>query len=133
MLIVDANVVAYLLIDGEKTEQARHLWAIDPDWYAPRLVLYELANVFSRLVRQRSLVLEAALEGMESARRVVRILAQEPATTRILEMAHELDLSAYDSCYVASAEGERAPLVTEDARILRAAPEIARSLRSFGP
>lgn len=54
MFLVDANIVAYLLVEGEKTTQARALWAIDSDWRAPRLLFYELANVFALLVRQRA-------------------------------------------------------------------------------
>jgi predicted nucleic acid-binding protein len=132
MLIVDTNVVAYLLIEGEKTEQARSVWAADPDWRAPRLLSYELANVFRGLVRQRALSLETGLGGMASAVSLVHALQHEPSTARILEIAVKLNLTVYDACYLASAESEGGPLVTEDARLLRAAPQIARPLSSFG-
>jgi predicted nucleic acid-binding protein len=128
MLIVDANVVAYLLVEGDKTAQARELWAVDDDWRAPRLLFYELANVFRRLVEQRALTLETALVGLASAAELVRTLDREPPVSRILEIATKLRLSAYDACYLAAAEAVGAPLVTEDARLLRAAPKITRSL-----
>jgi predicted nucleic acid-binding protein len=132
MLVVDANVVAYLLVEGEKTAQARELWARDHDWHAPRLLFYELANVFCQLVKQQALPLESGLDGLKSGVGLVRMLDREPPVARILEIALKLRMSAYDACYLATAETLRAPLVTEDARLLRAAPEIARSLESFG-
>ena len=49
------------------------------------------------------------------------------------KIACRLDLSAYDSCYLATAEMLRAPLFTEDSRLLRAAPKIARSLSASMP
>ncbi|OFW57087.1 MAG: hypothetical protein A2133_06210 [Actinobacteria bacterium RBG_16_64_13] len=131
MLVVDANIVAYLLVEGEKTDQARALWAADHDWRAPRLLYYELANVFCRLVKERALPREAAVAGLERGTDLVRMLAEGPPGARILEIASKLGLSAYDACYLATAERLRVPLATEDSRLLRLAPEIARSLSSF--
>jgi len=133
VLVVDANIVAYLLIQGEKTARARELWAADHDWRAPRLQFYELASVFSQLVKRRALSLEAAVAGLETGAALVRMLDREPPAGRILEISTKLRLSAYDACYLATAEMLRAPLVTEDARLLRAAPEIARSLYPSPP
>jgi predicted nucleic acid-binding protein len=128
VLVVDANVVVYLLADSERTADARRLWAADHDWWAPRLIVYELANVFTRLVRARALALEAAMAGLETGVRVVRILQRDPPASRILEIASKSGLSAYDATYLAAAEQLRAPLVTEDVRLLRAAPQMTRRL-----
>jgi predicted nucleic acid-binding protein len=130
MLVVDANIVVYLLIEGEKTAQARALWTIDHDWRAPRLLFYELANVFLRLIKRTDISQEAASSGLESGLGLVRLLDADPPAARILEIASRLGLGAYDASYLATAELLRAPLVTEDARLLRAAPEITRSLAS---
>lgn len=94
----------------------------------PCLLHCELTNVFARLVKHKALTFEAALAGLESASRLVRLLASEPAPARGLEIASKLGLSAHDACYLAAAELMGAPLVTEDARLLGAAPEIARPL-----
>jgi len=131
MLVVDANVVAYLLIEGDKTSQARDLWAIDHDWRAPRLLFYELGNVFAQLVKQRAISLEAGITGLESAAGLVRLHEQDPPAARLLEIAAKLAVTAYDASYLATAEALDAPLVTEDGRLLRVAPQVARSLGSF--
>jgi predicted nucleic acid-binding protein len=131
VLLVDANVVAYLLIQGDKTPQARDLWAMDRDWHAPRLLAYELANVFAQLVRQQAISLEAGIAGLEGAAGLVRLHEQEHSVARILEIASKLHVSAYDASYLAAAEALGTPLVTEDRRLLRAAPQITRSLSSY--
>jgi len=132
VLVADANIVVYLLTQNERTARARELWAADSDWRAPRLLFYELASVFSQLVRRRALSRETAVTGLETGAALVRMLDREPPAGRILEICAKLNLSAYDACYLATAEMLRAPLVTEDARLLRAAPELARSLDSLG-
>ena len=131
MLIVDANVVAYLLIQGDKTAQARALWAIDHDWRAPRLLFYELGNVFAQLVKQRAISLDAGITGLENAAGLVRLHEQDPPAARLLEIAAKLAVSAYDATYLATAEALGAPLVTGDGRLLRVAPQVTRSLGSF--
>jgi predicted nucleic acid-binding protein len=131
VLLVDANVVAYLLIEGAKTAQARALWAIDNDWQAPRLLFYELANVFAQLAKQGAVSLEMAIAGLESAAGLVLLRDQDPPAARILEIVSKLGTSAYDATYLAAAEVVGAPLVTEDRRLLRAAPGITRSLDSL--
>ncbi len=128
MLVVDTNVVVYLLTQTDKTAAARRLWATDPDWWAPRLLVYELANVFTRLVRTQGLPPRAAVAGLETGTRVIRLLQQEPSAGRFLEIAAALNLSAYDAAYLAAAEKLRVPLVTEDGRLLRAAPQLTRPL-----
>jgi predicted nucleic acid-binding protein len=131
MLLVDANVVAYLLVDGERTAQARALWAIDSDWHAPRLLFYELANVFAQLVRHRAISAESAVAGLESAAGIVHLRDQDPPAARILEIASRLEVSAYDATYLALAEAVGLPLITEDRRLMRAAPGITRSLETL--
>jgi predicted nucleic acid-binding protein len=133
MLVVDTNVVAHLLVEGERTAQARALWAMDPDWRAPRLLSYELANVFCQLVRQQAISLEEGVAGLAIGLRLVRAVDRNPAHARVLEIASSLTISAYDACYLATTEAMGSQLVTEDVRLLRLAPEIARSLESFGP
>lgn len=128
MLVVDANVVAYLLVEGDKTVQARELWALDRNWVAPRLLAYELTNVFAVLERQGALPSESARAGLNWGLAIVRLLDKDPDVVRVLDIAAKLRLSAYDACYLATAEMVRVPLVTEDRRLLRAAPAVAMSL-----
>jgi predicted nucleic acid-binding protein len=130
VLIVDTTIVVYLLTKNERTADARRLWAADRDWWAPRLLVYELAGVFARLVHDGALSLEAGIGGLDAGVRLVRMPQQEPPTGRILEIASQFGLGACGATYLAVAERLRAPLITEDGRILAAAPGVARRLAS---
>ncbi len=35
MIVVDTNLVAYLMINGEHTEDAKNAFRADPEWIAP--------------------------------------------------------------------------------------------------
>ena len=56
MIVVDPNVIAYLLIEGERTEEARRAWLRDRDWLVPPLWRSDYLNVL--WVSVRAAVLE---------------------------------------------------------------------------
>nr|WP_283645820.1 hypothetical protein [Alteromonas macleodii] len=45
MIVVDTNVIAYLLIRGERSAAMDRLQQLDSEWVAPRLWLDEFLNV----------------------------------------------------------------------------------------
>jgi hypothetical protein len=90
------------------------------------------AGTDAQLVRQQAISLDEGVTGLDMGLGLVRAVDRDPAHARVLEIASSLTISAYDACYLATAEAMGSPLVTEDVRLLRLAPEIARSLASFG-
>jgi predicted nucleic acid-binding protein len=60
MIVVDANVLAYLLIPGKYTNSAERLLEADPEWAAPTLWRSELRNVLATYVRAGQLKLADA-------------------------------------------------------------------------
>lgn len=131
MVIVDANVVAYFLVEGETTDRVRLLHSIDPDWQAPALIFYELANVLAQMAKQGGISLEAAQAAFATALKLVTPVRRRFPGDRAIEIAVKLRLSAHDACYLATAELLGAPLATENRRLLRLAPEIARAPASW--
>ena len=67
MIVVDTNVLAYLLLPGERTEQAERVFHRDPVWAAPLLWRSELRNVLAVYMRQGRLSLDQALQLMDNA------------------------------------------------------------------
>ncbi|MGZ5446412.1 MAG: hypothetical protein ACXWLY_31220 [Thermoanaerobaculia bacterium] len=56
MIVADTNLVAYLLIEGDKTAAARAVWKKDSRWMLPTLWRSEFLNVLTTAVRSRVLL-----------------------------------------------------------------------------
>ncbi len=129
MVVVDSNVLAYLLIEGDRTAQAQALYARDPDWRSESFVLIEFSNILSTLVRNGRLESGAAKELLAAAERTLSGTVNLPHS-RALALAVELGVSAYDARFLAAARSLGAKLVTEDAKLRAAAPALTQSLAS---
>lgn len=127
MVVVDTNIVAYLLIDGDRSREARALLAQDPDWRSEAFLLVEFSNLLATYVRAGSLGRDRALRLLHEAASRLR----DPVTVshaRALSVAAEYAVSAYDARFLAAALDLGGRLVTEDARLRAAAPALTQSL-----
>jgi len=131
MIVADANLLIYFACDTPRTELARRVHAIDPDWIAPWLWEAEVLNGLLVMHRAGLLGMAEAAQAWRNAAMAIldTSLATDPG--RVLAIARASKLSAYDACYVALAQATGAVLVTEDKQILRACPDVARSLESY--
>ncbi|HUW30348.1 MAG TPA: type II toxin-antitoxin system VapC family toxin, partial [Planctomycetota bacterium] len=62
MIVVDTNLIAYLLLGGEKTPGARSVFERDPKWAAPLLWRSEFRSVLAMFMRKGKLTTEKAME-----------------------------------------------------------------------
>ena len=131
MIVVDTNIIAYLLIPGDRTTQAELALSKDPLWAAPLLWRSELRNVLVVYMRQKLMQLTYALGVMQRAERLFTNKEYHVASDKILQMATTCDLSAYDCEFVFLAQNLGTQLLTVDKKILRLFPETAVSLDSF--
>jgi predicted nucleic acid-binding protein len=127
VVVVDTNVLAYLLIEGDRTPQAQALYARDPDWRSEGFLLVEFCNLLATCVRTRKLDGDAAAGLLGSAQSTLTGIVNLPHA-RSLALAAEFGVSAYDARFLAVARQLGAKLVTEDARLLRAAPALTQTL-----
>ena len=67
MIVVDTNVIAYLLIRGERSAAMDRLQQLDSEWVAPRLWLDEFLNVLCTHERTGALAPEQSVELLEDA------------------------------------------------------------------
>lgn len=95
MVLVDTDVLAYLMIEGDRTALAQQLLTRDPDWRSEAFILVELSNILATYIRARALARERALELLAEAEAVVPILTTIPHA-RALEAAAQHEISAYD-------------------------------------
>ena len=126
MIVVDTNVVAYLLLPSSHTAAAERLLLSDRRWVAPALWRYEFANNLWMHVRHDGLDRGDAERLGEYALGHLRVEEREPRFAEVLATACELGLSAYDAQFVVLAETLGAPLYTFDRKILRLRADLAR-------
>lgn len=127
MVVIDTNVLAYLLIDGDRTTDAQALYARDPDWRSEGFLLVEFSNILATYLRAGNLERGAAEGLLASAERILSGSLNLPHSSA-LEIAAEFGVSAYDARFLGAARGLRTKLVTEDAKLRRAVPGLTQSL-----
>ena len=128
MIVVDTNVVAYLLLRGPQTAAAEALLEAQPTWAAPPLWRSEWRNVLCGYLRRGSLSLEQVIALQEQAETLV-IGHEEPVQSEaVLRLAASSGCSAYDCEFVSAAQQLDAPLVTADRALLKAFQPLTRSL-----
>lgn len=132
MIVVDTNVIAYLLLDGVHTSTADRVYQRDHEWAAPLLWRSELRNVLAVYGRSTGMPVEDAIEVMRKAEQLVAGREFQPPSDAVLALAWSSGLSAYDCEFVAVARALRVPLVTFDRKVMRRFPEDATAAAAFG-
>ena len=128
MIVVDTNVVSYLYLSGERSQQAEQLLSLDPHWCAPVLWRSEFRSVLSLYLRKGLLTLAEVLLILEQAEELLGDNEYEVPSADIMQLVNQSDCSAYDCEFVALAKYLGVPLVTADKKLLREFPAIAKSM-----
>jgi len=131
VIVADANLFLYLVVQGPNTEAARAVVVRDDVWAAPRLWRSEVLSALSAHMRRGDMGIADALGMFAGAEAAVggREFDTEPAD--VLELAARSGCSTYDCEYVAVARALGVPLVTADKQVLRAFPGTAVSPEAF--
>lgn len=131
MIVVDTNIIAYLLLTGERSGLSERLLKHDPEWIAPRLWRSEFRNVLTLYLRKNLLGIRDSLEIMEAAEQLMSDSEFEVPSAQVLQLADESGCSAYDCEFVALARYFRVPLATSDGALLRAFPGTAQTVEAI--
>jgi len=126
MIIVDANILAYLTIHGEHTEAVERLLATDSDWIAPPLWLDEFLNVLTTSERTGTISRKESDDALDEATEVMRGRSHQISPSQTLATARRTGCSAYDSQYLALAEDLNLPLYTFDKKLISRSNGSAR-------
>ena len=124
-VVVDTNVIAYYWLPGVHTENAVALRRRTDDWFVPRLWRSEFRNVLARYLRARIIGLDQARALIRSAEAELADCEREVDSAAVMDLVAASSCSAYDCEFVALARQMGVPLVTEDAGLLRALPDVA--------
>lgn len=131
MIVVDTNILAYLLITGERSAEAERALRKDPVWAAPLLWRSELRNVLALYIRQRGMTVEQATQIIDKADELLQGREYALASRTVLELVSQSACSAYDCEFVALAQDLDVLLLTDDRRVLSEFPKRAVSLTHF--
>ena len=131
MIVVDTNLIAYLLITSEQTQRADAVKLRDPEWIAPLLWRSEFRNLLLLYIRQEIFDLDHAIGLLKQAEEIMHEREHTISSVKVMKLATSSGCSAYDCEFVALAQDLSVPLVTSDRKVLTAFPEIAVSPEDF--
>lgn len=131
MIVVDANVIVYLVIDGPLTAAAQHLAIRDPEWVTCPLWRYELCSAAVTMVRAGVLDEDKAKDAMRAAAQLMEGRERLPLQGEVLDAAIQYDISAYDAQYIALARPNHVKCITSDKPLLRKTTGITVALSAF--
>lgn len=128
MIVVDTNVIAYLLLPGEWTLSAEALLEHDSSWVAPSLWRSEFRNILAGYLRRGTLTYEQTLAVQLTAETILGGNERSVESRSVLQLVRDSRCSAYDCEFVAVAQQLEVTLYTMDSTVLAAFPDTARSL-----
>lgn len=131
MIIVDANIVAFYLIRGERSLDAGRLHALDSEWLVPPLWRAEFQSILWKYTRHGGMSEMSALALLDQAVELFRSSEKEPSPDCVLRDALRWKITVYDAHYITLARQLGVRCVTEDRPLQKACPEVAISLADF--
>ena len=131
MIVIDANILVYSLIEGEYTPLIQKLREKDKDWRTTALCLHEIVNVLATHERREVLTLAQCKKLLDHAERFMQVAQCEVKMDAALTVAAKYAITGYDAQYIALAQSLDVPLITEDRKLREAVPGIAVSMKDF--
>jgi len=122
LIVVDTNVLAYLLLPYEFSPQADALYKGDPDWAVPIFWRSEFRNLLAGYLRRRTLTFDEVVKVQVEAEALLAGNEYEVDSRRVLELVRDSDCTAYDCEFVALAVRLGVKVVTMDKKLLKAFP-----------
>jgi predicted nucleic acid-binding protein len=127
VVLVDTNILAYLMIEGDRTAYAQKLFERDSDWCSEAFVMVEFSNIIATCVRTDALSRAQGARLMTEAQALLPTL-HNMLNMQALETAMQYGISAYDARFISLARQLKLKLVTEDAKLRTAVPPWTISL-----
>lgn len=127
MIVVDSNIIAYLMIPSDRTKEVEKLLLKDSEWIAPLLWRSEFRNILTLYMKQSQMSLILAEQTIARAENLLSEREYGVLSSDVLALTYEKSLSAYDAEYVVLAINFGVPLITVDKKLLKQASEYAVS------
>lgn len=131
MIVADTNLVAYMLIKGQMTQEAEGVRARDRRWVAPALLRSELLSVLAAYVTSGRLDRDEAARFYRRGLSLVSVADRDSDPLAVFDLCKRSGCSSYDAEFVWLAAEMRVPLVTADQGIVQSFPDVAVTMSSF--
>ncbi|HAC35422.1 MAG TPA: VapC toxin family PIN domain ribonuclease [Gammaproteobacteria bacterium] len=131
MIVVDTNIIAYLYLTGDRSQQVAQLLEADPIWASPVLWRSEFRSVLSQYLRNDLLSLDDVLVILAQAEQLLAGNEYHISSTQVMDLVRSSSCSAYDCEFVALAQQLQVPLITADKKLLEAFADTAMSLERY--
>ena len=128
VIVVDTNILAYLLIKGDQTEKARGLFLFDKDWVAPSFWRVEFLNVLLNYAHYQHLDGGDTKAIWEASFRLSHLREEAVDGGQALDLALKHKMTGYDALFVALAQSLKTVCVTEDKALRRLVPHLTASM-----
>jgi len=131
MIVVDTNIISYMYISGDRSQQSENLLSFDSDWVAPILWRSEFRNVLAQYLRKQLLNIDEVLLIIQQAETLLTDHEYKISSAQVMQLVNRSQCSAYDCEFVALAQYLDVPLITSDKKILREFPEVTQTVESY--
>jgi predicted nucleic acid-binding protein len=131
MIVVDTNLLAYLLLPTPNAAQAEAVLMKDSDWIAPSLIHSEFRNVLLGAIRRQDVSKSDVGSFLARADEIITVPDEKVDGVAVLELSLNSGCSAYDCEFVWLASHLKIPLVTADKKVLNAFPPQALTTEAF--
>jgi len=128
MIVVDTNILAYLLIEGDRTEKVRRLLDYDRDWLAPSFWRIEFLNVLLNYAKYQNVPAKNVKIIWETSFHLSHLREEAVEAGQALDLALKHKITGYDALFVALAQNLKTVCVTEDKALRKAVPHLTASL-----
>jgi predicted nucleic acid-binding protein len=131
LIIVDTNIIAYLLIEGDHTAQSKRLLGRDSQWVAPSFWRVEFLNVLMNYSRHQKLPTTDVREIWKASFQLAQLREEAVEAGEALELALWYQLSGYDALFAVLARSLNTVCVTQDKAFRKAVPALTVTMDEF--
>jgi predicted nucleic acid-binding protein len=125
MIVVDTNIISYMVFKTLQSDKVEALHKLDPDWEVPVLWKSEFLNVVSLYFRKKILTYQEAIQAVDFAEQLVDHHEHNVSSVMILELITQSNCSSYDCEFVALAKNLSIKFITYDKQTITDFPSIA--------
>jgi len=130
VIVVDTNIITYLILPSPLNEQADKLFAKDPNWQVPILWRAEFCSVLRKYLNNFESDKKYANEVLKKALSFFKYKEYLVSVEKVLDLSLKSNCSIYDCEFVALAQELNIPLVTGDKKIAKAFPKMTILINS---